>query len=57
MTEWDEFKDIDYAAAFASMRKPAFAFDGRNILDHEAMRAIGFDVYAIGKPQADRKDL
>lgn len=50
MTEWDEFRDIDFAAAYEAMRKPAFVFDGRNILDHDALRAIGFDVYAIGKP-------
>lgn len=29
----------------------AFIFDGRNILDHEALRKIGFEVYAIGKPR------
>ena len=30
--------------------KPAFVFDGRNILDHEKLRSIGFIVYALGKP-------
>lgn len=30
--------------------KPAFVFDGRNALDHEALRALGFVVYALGKP-------
>lgn len=32
--------------------RPAFVFDGRNILDHEQLREIGFLVYAIGKPGA-----
>ncbi len=32
------------------MEKPAFLFDGRNILDHDKLREIGFEVYAIGKP-------
>ena len=32
------------------MSKPAFIFDGRNILPHAELRAIGFEVYAIGKP-------
>ena len=50
MTEWDEFKGYDYSKIFDSMSKPAFIFDGRNILDHAALRAIGFEVYAIGKP-------
>ena len=33
------------------MQKPAFVFDGRNLLDHKALREIGFYVYGIGKPQ------
>lgn len=32
------------------MSKPAFVFDGRNILDHHKLRQIGFIVYAVGKP-------
>lgn len=32
------------------MTKPAFIFDGRNILDHAKLREIGFIVYALGKP-------
>jgi UDPglucose 6-dehydrogenase len=49
MTEWDEFTAVDYAAAYATMRKPAFLFDGRNILDHAKIKEIGFEVHAIGK--------
>lgn len=49
MTEWDCFKDYDYAAIYANMMKPAFIFDGRNILNHTVLRAIGFEVHAIGK--------
>ena len=50
MTEWDEFKSYDYTKIFAAMSKPAFIFDGRNILPHAELRKIGFEVYAIGKP-------
>ncbi|MBS1248702.1 MAG: hypothetical protein MAG431_00261 [Chloroflexi bacterium] len=32
------------------MVQPAFIFDGRNILDHETLYEIGFNVLAIGKP-------
>lgn len=49
MTEWDEFKTVDYKAVYAAMSKPAFVFDGRNILPHAELRSIGFEVYAIGK--------
>ncbi len=50
LTEWDEFKTLDYERIFKSMAKPAFIFEGRNILDHEKLRNIGFEVHAIGKP-------
>ncbi|MFN7775806.1 UDP-glucose 6-dehydrogenase [Flavobacterium sp.] len=48
MTEWDEFKAYDWQKIYDSMLKPAFIFDGRNILDAEAMRAIGFHYQGIG---------
>ena len=49
LTEWDEFKRLDFESIYRSMEKPAFAFDGRNILPHALMQSIGFDVQAIGK--------
>ena len=50
LTEWDEFKTLDYERIYKSMSKPAFIFDGRNILEHDKLREIGFEVHAIGKP-------
>jgi len=50
LTEWDEFKKLDYKRIFDGMVKPAFLFDGRNIIDLAAMRAIGFAARGIGKP-------
>jgi UDPglucose 6-dehydrogenase len=50
ITEWDIYRDLDFARIFASMRKPAFVFDGRNILDHRKLYEIGFDVFPLGKP-------
>ena len=50
LTEWDEFKTLDYQKVYDSMVKPAFIFDGRNVLDHAKLREIGFVVYALGKP-------
>ena len=50
ITEWDEFKTLDYKKVYDSMQKPAFIFDGRNILDVAKLREIGFIVYSIGKP-------
>jgi len=50
LTEWDEFKTLDYHRIYQSMTKPAFIFDGRNVLPHQQLRDIGFEVYVIGKP-------
>jgi UDPglucose 6-dehydrogenase len=49
VTEWDEFKTLDYTALYATMPKPAFIFDGRNILNLPALRTIGFQAFGIGK--------
>ncbi len=50
LTEWDEFKTLDFDAILKVMHKPAFVFDGRNILPHQKLSAMGFRVHAIGKP-------
>jgi len=49
LTEWDLYRNLDYERIFRSMVQPAFIFDGRNILDHERLHEIGFNVFAIGK--------
>lgn len=49
VTEWDEFKRLDYTKIFATMSKPAFLFDGRNILPLETLTAIGFRTHGIGR--------
>jgi UDPglucose 6-dehydrogenase len=48
LTEWDEFKDYDWQRIFDSMLKPANVFDGRNLLDVNKLKSIGFIVKAIG---------
>jgi UDPglucose 6-dehydrogenase len=50
LTEWPHFAELDYGAIHESMVKPAFIFDGRNVLDHGGLHAMGFNVYAVGKP-------
>ncbi len=49
LTEWDEFKDYDWQKIYDHMMKPAFVFDGRNILDRQKLEKIGFKFYGIGK--------
>lgn len=50
MTEWDIYKTLDYEKIYKEMEKPAFIFDGRNLLDHSKLFEIGFEVYPLGKP-------
>jgi UDPglucose 6-dehydrogenase len=49
LTEWDEFKSYDWQKIYEGMLKPAFVFDGRNVLDQKALEQIGFVYKAIGK--------
>jgi len=48
LTEWDEFKDYDWKKIYDAMLKPAFVFDGRNLLDGKKLTDIGFHYQAIG---------
>ena len=50
LTEWEAFKNLDYQRLYDAMAKPAFVFDGRNILNLRQLRDIGFEVYGVGKP-------
>jgi UDPglucose 6-dehydrogenase len=49
LTEWDEFKTLDFQSIFDGMPKPAFLFDGRNLLDLAGLAKIGFVVKGVGK--------
>ena len=49
ITEWDEYKGYDWEKVYKSLQKPAFIFDGRNILDMDALSKIGFNYKSIGK--------
>ena len=48
LTEWSEYKKLDFAKLYDSMQKPAFIFDGRNVVDREQLFELGFNVYSIG---------
>lgn len=48
LTEWDEYKAYDWQKIYDSMLKPAFIFDGRNLLDKKELEKIGFIYRGIG---------
>ena len=54
LTEWPQYAQLDYERIYQSMTKPAFIFDGRNLLNHKKLYELGFNVYAIGKPALTR---
>ncbi len=47
-TEWNEFCNVDLAVVKEKMRTP-IVFDGRNVLDPETMRRLGFHYHSIGR--------
>ena len=49
LTEWDEFKSLDFERIFARMMKPASVFDGRNIYNPQVLRDLGFHYEGIGR--------
>ncbi len=49
LTEWEEFKHLDFEAIKQAMRTPIIV-DGRNLLDPTEMGALGFEYYSMGRP-------
>jgi UDPglucose 6-dehydrogenase len=49
VTEWNEFREPDYARMRKLMRTPVI-FDGRNIYNPESLRAQGFQYFSMGRP-------
>ena len=50
LTEWDEFRTLDMSRVLAGMQRPAFVFDGRNIIDAAHVTKLGFEIHSIGRP-------
>jgi UDPglucose 6-dehydrogenase len=48
VTEWTEFRSPDFALIKSSLKSP-FIFDGRNLYDPKAVRALGFEYFPIGR--------
>lgn len=53
LTEWDEFGRLDFERIYRSMKKPASVFDGRNVLDLNHLKRLGFGVHGIGRSMSD----
>ncbi len=55
LTEWDEFRELDFERIYQRMPQPAFVFDGRNILDRTRLETIGFEIHSIGRCHQRRR--
>ncbi|QQD14989.1 nucleotide sugar dehydrogenase [Sphingobacterium sp. UDSM-2020] len=49
LTEWDKFKNYDWYTIKHQMKRPAFIFDGRKLLNRKYLEDLGFKYYAIGE--------
>ena len=49
LTEWDEFRTYDWEKIYQEMYKPAFVFDGRNVLKHKELEKFNFKLYTVGQ--------
>ena len=48
LTEWEEFKDLDWGIIAPRMRKPAWVFDSRGIVNPLFVRAAGLKLWRVG---------
>ena len=49
LTEWDEFKTYDWQKVYEGMKKPAFLFDGRNVVNRKEIEVLGFSFQGVGR--------
>ncbi|HOJ86976.1 MAG TPA: UDP-glucose/GDP-mannose dehydrogenase family protein, partial [Elusimicrobiales bacterium] len=49
VTEWDEFKKIDFKKVFKMVKHPVM-IDGRNLYNPKEMRDMGFTYISVGRP-------
>jgi len=48
LTEWQQFRQLDWAALAPLMRRPAWVFDARAVVDSDAVRASGLMLWRVG---------
>ena len=48
LTDWQQFKQIDYLKIHGLMKRPIF-IDAKNLLDPDSMRKMGFNYLSVGR--------
>ncbi len=49
LTEWDEFRTLDWQLIRDTMARP-LVFDGRNLLSPTHLKLLGFEYHSVGRP-------
>jgi len=52
VTEWPEFRELDWASEVRERMATSLVVDGRNFLDHAALAEAGFTYESVGRPRA-----
>ena len=53
LTEWQQFRQLDWPALAAEMRQPAWLFDARAVADAAAARSAGLRVWVVGEGEGE----
>ena len=53
LTEWKEFYKINWQIMFKKMKRPAWIFDTRSIIDIKEVESFGFNVWQVGNKSFD----
>ena len=48
MTEWDNYKNLDWRKFQSKMRQPAWVFDTRSIISDEIIRETNLNFWQLG---------
>ncbi len=49
LTEWEFYKELNWTRIFSLMRKPAWVFDTRSMVDKQILEKIGFKFWGLGQ--------
>ncbi|MDC0277397.1 nucleotide sugar dehydrogenase [bacterium] len=52
LTEWQQYRELDWAALAPLMRKPAWVFDARGVVDPKQAESAGLNVWRVGEGEA-----
>ena len=52
LTEWNQYRDLDWSVLAPLMRQPAWLFDARSVVNPSEVRAAGLNFWRVGEGQS-----